>query len=69
MDDHFLSLLKSKLISLDGHFLSLLKNKVISLDKHFDHFDASSFIHFLVVVFDILDFLRLCENPCLLTLV
>ena len=35
LDDHFLSLLKSKLISLDDHFLSLLKSKLISLDKIF----------------------------------
>ena len=35
LDDHFLSLLKSKLISLDDHFLSPLKSKLISLDKIF----------------------------------
>ena len=35
LDDHFLSLLKTKLISLDNNFLLLLKSKLISLDDHF----------------------------------
>ena len=35
LDDHFLSLLRSEVISLDNHFLSLLKSEVIFLDDHF----------------------------------
>ena len=63
MDDYFLSLLKSKVISLDDNFLLLLRSEVISLDDHFLSLlksEVISFIHFLVVTFDILDLRVTC---------
>ena len=56
-DDHFLSLLKSEVISLDDHFLSLR--------CFFFHSFSGYHVWYSWFACD----LHLCENPCLLTLV
>ena len=72
LEDPFLSLLKSEMIPLDNHFLSLLKSEVTSLEDHFWSlrcFFFHSFFGCHVWYSWFACDLRLCENPCLLTLI